>query len=238
MSSLCFASICKHIYARGAFGPFHRPARASICWMPFAALRKQSCIQLARPSWTRLRAATVAAVAFGGFVWGRKSGHDKDAYFGKLLDEITTQGAWTALCEAEPRDVRHHFRYFIADAVEKAAASVVKISCVKDDQWYSFQTSGSGFIFEPSAILTSESNVVCFIDMCDTIRSPFCLTTCPSHTSMRSRFGDLLPVSPHVHRRPCRRGGAKSKHHASRRHAARRAGREPRQSRRRGHCPH
>ena len=60
-----------------------------------------------------------------------------------------------ARCEAAPRDLRNQFRYFIADAVEKAAGSVVKITCVKDSQWYSFEEGGSGFIFDSSSILTN-----------------------------------------------------------------------------------
>lgn len=62
---------------------------------------------------------------------------------------------WHARCEAAPRDMRNHFRYFIADAVERAAGSVVKITCVKDSQWYSFEEGGSGFIFDATSILTN-----------------------------------------------------------------------------------
>jgi HtrA serine peptidase 2 len=62
-----------------------------------------------------------------------------------------------ALCEgaAAPRDLRQHFRYFIADAVEKAAGSVVKITCEKESHWYTIEEGGSGFIFDENSILTN-----------------------------------------------------------------------------------
>ena len=62
-------------------------------------------------------------------------------------------------CEAAPAAMqassRNVFRFLVADAVEKAAGSVVKLSCVRDDAWHSFESAGSGFIFEPASVLTN-----------------------------------------------------------------------------------
>ena len=62
-----------------------------------------------------------------------------------------------ALCEgaAATRDLKQQFRYFIADAVEKAAGSVVKITCEKASQCSSIEEGGSGFIFDANSILTN-----------------------------------------------------------------------------------
>ena len=68
---------------------------------------------------------------------------------------------WTAQCEAAPtRDLRNQFRYFISDAVDKAAASVVKISCVRDDNWHAYESSGSGFVFEQDGSILTNAHVV------------------------------------------------------------------------------
>lgn len=65
------------------------------------------------------------------------------------------------LCEAEKPgmidsvQLRNQFRYMFSEAVDKATPGVVQIRCVKEDGWYSYESSGSGFVFEVATTLLS-----------------------------------------------------------------------------------
>jgi len=70
------------------------------------------------------------------------------------------------LCEAEKPgmidsvQLRNQFRYMFSEAVDKATPGVVQIRCVKEDGWYSYESSGSGFVFEENGSIMTNAHVV------------------------------------------------------------------------------
>ena len=119
---------------------------------------------LARPLCFLVGAGIGGWVSGPGACWAEETARKKgrQSSDGGLFETLC---AWSrhalpeSRCEAAPAAMqassRNVFRFLVADAVEKAAGSVVKISCVRDDAWHSFESAGSGFIFEPASVLTN-----------------------------------------------------------------------------------
>jgi S1-C subfamily serine protease len=102
--------------------------------------------------------AAFAASGVAACLWKEERRGGASAAEGGERELLT---GWTAKCEAaQTRDLRNQFRYFISDAVDKAAASVVKISCVRDDNWHVYESSGSGFVFEQDGSILTNAHVV------------------------------------------------------------------------------
>ena len=114
-----------------------------------------------RPSGAAGAAGAAAVFAASGVALGMW--RERGARTGEGCPERALLEGWTAQCEgaaAPQRDLRNQFRYFISNAVDKAAPSVVKISCLRDDHWHAYESSGSGFVFEEDGSILTNAHVV------------------------------------------------------------------------------
>ncbi|EKX48571.1 hypothetical protein GUITHDRAFT_105716 [Guillardia theta CCMP2712] len=70
----------------------------------------------------------------------------------------------TSMCEAMSDSggpsFRQQLRYTISDAVERVAASVVSISCTKNEMWMTVGVAGSGFIIDSDGTILTNAHVV------------------------------------------------------------------------------